>query len=110
VVKVRSNVLVSESRPFFNSKSVIRTTARTSNLIVILLGAGLSVALIYALTTDLFSRNSASVLHNEACEKIKSSSEVCIWASFVSSSDPECGFVVYLIGFEVFTWTSVVSQ
>ncbi|KAG1829230.1 hypothetical protein DFJ58DRAFT_719715 [Suillus subalutaceus] len=40
---------------------VIRTTQRTSNLAVILLGAGLSAVLIYALTSELFSRNSPTV-------------------------------------------------
>ncbi|CCM01637.1 uncharacterized protein FIBRA_03698 [Fibroporia radiculosa] len=52
---------------------VARTTARTTNLAVILFGAGLSGVLIYALTSELFSKNSATVLYGQACEKIKAS-------------------------------------
>ncbi|KAG1885609.1 TIM21-domain-containing protein [Suillus subluteus] len=55
---------------------VIRTTQRTSNLAVILLGAGLSAVLIYALTSELFSRNSPTVLFNDACDRINSSPRV----------------------------------
>ncbi|KAI9512875.1 TIM21-domain-containing protein [Russula earlei] len=54
----------------------IRATARTTNLTVILFGAGLTTVLIYALTSELFSRNSPTVLYNEACERIKSSPRV----------------------------------
>jgi hypothetical protein len=57
--------------------SAIRATARTTNLTVILFGAGLTTVLIYALTSELFSRNSPTVLYNEACERIKSSPRVC---------------------------------
>ncbi|KZT74874.1 hypothetical protein DAEQUDRAFT_659963 [Daedalea quercina L-15889] len=52
---------------------VARTTARTTNLAVILVGAGLSAVLIYALTSELFSKNSATVLYGQACNKIKAS-------------------------------------
>ncbi|KAH9853057.1 TIM21-domain-containing protein [Lenzites betulinus] len=52
---------------------VMRTTARTTNLAVILAGAGLSIVLIYALTSELFSRNSPTVLYNKACGLIKDS-------------------------------------
>ncbi|KAK2462038.1 hypothetical protein APHAL10511_006501 [Amanita phalloides] len=52
---------------------VLRTTERSTNLIVILLGAGLSALLIYSLTTELFSKNSPTVLYNDACERIKAS-------------------------------------
>lgn len=55
---------------------VIRTTARTTNLGVILLGAGLSTLLIYSLTSELFSKNSPTVLYGDACEKIKTSLKV----------------------------------
>ncbi|KAG5648213.1 hypothetical protein DXG03_006168 [Asterophora parasitica] len=55
---------------------VIRTTARTSNLTVILLGAGLSALLVYSLTSELFSKNSPTVLYGDACERIKASSKV----------------------------------
>ncbi|KAJ8596460.1 hypothetical protein M405DRAFT_726013 [Rhizopogon salebrosus TDB-379] len=55
---------------------VIRTTQRTTNFAVILLGAGLSAVLIYALTSELFSKNSPTVLYNDACERIKASPRV----------------------------------
>ncbi|KAH0838527.1 TIM21-domain-containing protein [Lanmaoa asiatica] len=55
---------------------VIRTTQRTTNLTVILLGAGLSAVLVYALTSELFSKNSPTVLYNDACERIKTSPRV----------------------------------
>ncbi|KAJ7129975.1 TIM21-domain-containing protein [Mycena crocata] len=52
---------------------VKRTTARTTNLTVILIGAGLSSVLIYCLTSELFSKNSPSVLYDDACDRIKAS-------------------------------------
>ncbi|KAK7064510.1 mitochondrial import inner membrane translocase subunit tim21 [Favolaschia claudopus] len=55
---------------------VKRTTARTTNLTVILVGAGLSAVLIYCLTSELFSKNSPSVLYDDACERIKTSSKL----------------------------------
>ncbi|KAJ7456641.1 TIM21-domain-containing protein, partial [Mycena latifolia] len=55
---------------------VKRTTARTTNLTVILVGAGLSAVLIYCLTSELFSKNSPSVLYDDACERIKASSRL----------------------------------
>lgn len=55
---------------------VVRTTARASNLVVILFGAGLSAVLIYALTSEMFSKNSPTVLYGKACELIKSSTRV----------------------------------
>ncbi|KDQ54782.1 hypothetical protein JAAARDRAFT_37885 [Jaapia argillacea MUCL 33604] len=55
---------------------VARATAWTTNLTVILFGAGLSALLIYTLTSELFSRNSPTVLYGEACEKIKESPRV----------------------------------
>ncbi|KAI0932566.1 hypothetical protein AcW1_000347 [Taiwanofungus camphoratus] len=55
---------------------VVRTTARTSNFVVILVGAGLSAVLIYALTSELFSKNSPTVLYGQACEKITSSARL----------------------------------
>ncbi|KAJ3750024.1 TIM21-domain-containing protein [Lentinula detonsa] len=53
-----------------------RTTARTSNLIVIVFGAGLTAVLLYAVTSELFSQNSPTVLYGESCEKIKASPQV----------------------------------
>ncbi|KAG6910580.1 hypothetical protein DXG01_009531 [Tephrocybe rancida] len=55
---------------------VMRTTARTTNLTVILLGAGLFALLGYSLTTELFSKNSPTVLYGDACERIKASPKV----------------------------------
>ncbi|KAF4623509.1 hypothetical protein D9613_001666 [Agrocybe pediades] len=55
---------------------VVRTTARTTNLGVILLGAGLSALLLYSLTSELFSKNSPTVLYGDACERIKQSNRV----------------------------------
>ena len=55
---------------------VIRSTARVTNLSVILLGASLSAVLGWALATELFARNSPTVLYGDACEKIKASSDV----------------------------------
>jgi import inner membrane translocase subunit TIM21 len=54
----------------------MRTTARTTNLGVILLGAGLSVLLIYSLSSELFSKNSPTVLYGNACERINQSEHV----------------------------------
>lgn len=56
---------------------VLRTTARASNLTVILFGATLSVVLSYALATELFARNSPTVLYGDACDRIRDSSAVC---------------------------------
>ncbi|KIJ45575.1 hypothetical protein M422DRAFT_166548, partial [Sphaerobolus stellatus SS14] len=53
-----------------------RATARTTNFTVIIVGAGLSALLAYALATELFARNSPTVLYNDACEKIKASPAV----------------------------------
>ncbi|KAI0094562.1 TIM21-domain-containing protein [Irpex rosettiformis] len=55
---------------------VVRSTARMSNLFVILFGAGFTAVLVYALTSELFSKNSATVLYGQACELIKSSPNV----------------------------------
>ncbi|KLO20481.1 hypothetical protein SCHPADRAFT_991838 [Schizopora paradoxa] len=55
---------------------VIRTTQRTTNLGVILLGAGLTAILAYALSSELFARNSPTVLYGEACKRIEASEEI----------------------------------
>ncbi|PPQ62806.1 hypothetical protein CVT24_000500 [Panaeolus cyanescens] len=55
---------------------VVRTTARTTNLGVILLGAGLSALLLYSLTSELFSKNSPTVIYGDACERIKHSKKL----------------------------------
>jgi hypothetical protein len=56
--------------------SVLRTTERTSNLAVIFIGGGLSALLVYSIGTELFSKNSPTVLYNDACERIKASPKV----------------------------------
>ncbi len=68
---------------------VLRTTARTTNVTVILLGAGLTAVLTYALTSELFSKNSPTVLYNEACEKIKASPKVRgLTTRYLSGANP----------------------
>jgi mitochondrial import inner membrane translocase subunit TIM21 len=47
-------------------------------LTVILFGAGLSAILVYALATELFAKNSPTVLYGDACDKIRESSSVCV--------------------------------
>jgi import inner membrane translocase subunit TIM21 len=56
---------------------VSRTAAQSSNLTVILAGAGLCALLVYSLTSELFSKNSATVLYGEACDRIQASPKVC---------------------------------
>ena len=75
--KGQSLHFVSVSRKFSNVISAMRATARTTNLTVILFGAGLTTVLVYALTSELFSKNSPTVLYNETCERINASSRVC---------------------------------
>ncbi|KAF7789219.1 hypothetical protein EIP86_000160 [Pleurotus ostreatoroseus] len=55
---------------------VVRATSLTSSLFVIVFGAGFTAMLAYALTSELFSKNSPTVLHAQACELIKSSPRV----------------------------------
>lgn len=50
-----------------------RTAMRTTNFVVIVLGAGFSGLLVYALASELFAKNSPTVLYNEICERIKAS-------------------------------------
>ncbi|GHJ88491.1 hypothetical protein NliqN6_4893 [Naganishia liquefaciens] len=52
---------------------VVRMTTQTGNLTVILLGGTLFALLTYALTTELFAKNSPTVLHNQAIDLIESS-------------------------------------
>ncbi|KAH9922005.1 TIM21-domain-containing protein [Epithele typhae] len=55
---------------------VVRTTARTTNMLVILAGAGFTLVLGYALTSEMFSSNSPTVLYNRACKLINASPQV----------------------------------
>lgn len=74
--------------------AVLRTTARASNLTVILIGATLSVVLTYALATELFAKNSPTVLYGDACDRIKDSEEASVHAYticfFFQSTDICC--------------------
>ncbi|EJD55388.1 hypothetical protein AURDEDRAFT_155622 [Auricularia subglabra TFB-10046 SS5] len=58
------------------SGKVVRATARTSNFAVIALGASLTALLVYALSSELFSRNSPTVLYNVAIGKIEACEEL----------------------------------
>jgi len=62
---------------------VTRAAARSTNLTVILLGAGFSAMLIYALTSELFSSNSPTVLYGNACDRIKASKKVLFRGPFI---------------------------
>ncbi|TFK76807.1 hypothetical protein BDN72DRAFT_10560 [Pluteus cervinus] len=73
---LRNNEKVPKWSELSTSGKVMRSTARTTNLGVILLGAGLSALLVYSLTSELFSKNSPTVLYGDACERIKSSQKV----------------------------------
>lgn len=55
---------------------VARTTRQTGNLTVILVGGGLFVILAFALTTELFAKNSPSVLYSQAVDMIRDSNAV----------------------------------
>jgi import inner membrane translocase subunit TIM21 len=55
---------------------VVRTTQQTGNLSVILVGGGLFVILAFALTTELFAKNSPSVLYAQAVDMIRASDTV----------------------------------
>ncbi|THH32326.1 hypothetical protein EUX98_g1868 [Antrodiella citrinella] len=72
----RDDVKVKKWSELNTSGKVLRSTARTSNLVVILFGAGLSAVLIYALTSEMFSSNSPTVIYGKACDMIKASPRV----------------------------------
>ncbi|KAH8120602.1 TIM21-domain-containing protein [Phellopilus nigrolimitatus] len=55
---------------------VMRTTARTTNLTVIVLGAGITAMLAYALASELFAKNSPTVLYGDACKLIEESDKI----------------------------------
>ncbi|KAK8861572.1 hypothetical protein IAR55_002394 [Kwoniella newhampshirensis] len=52
---------------------LVRTTQQTGNLTVILVGGALFVILTVALTTELFAKNSPSVLYSQAVDMIRAS-------------------------------------
>ncbi|GJJ13263.1 hypothetical protein Clacol_007514 [Clathrus columnatus] len=66
-------MLISHIRLFLATRAVARTAMRTTNLIIIVLGAGFSGLLFYALASELFAKNSPTVLYNDVCERIKAS-------------------------------------
>lgn len=55
---------------------MIRTSQQTGNLGVVLFGGGLFVILALALTTELFAKNSPSVLYSAAVDMIRDSDAV----------------------------------
>jgi import inner membrane translocase subunit TIM21 len=55
---------------------VWRTTQQTGNLAIIVIGGGLFVILTLALTTELFAKNSPSVLYSECIDMIRDSDAV----------------------------------
>ena len=55
---------------------VVRTTRQTGNLGVILVGGTLFAILTFALTTELFAKNSPSVLYSAAVDTIRESDAV----------------------------------
>lgn len=65
--------------------AVWRTTQQMGNLTIILVGAGLFVILAIALSTELFAKNSPSVLYSECIDMIRDSDAV---SNVQSSLDP----------------------
>ena len=55
---------------------LVRAGQQTGNLGVILVGGGLLVVLTIALTTELFAKNSPSVLYSQAVDRIRQSGAV----------------------------------
>lgn len=51
-------------------------TVQTGNLLIVLAGAGLFVVLAIALSTELFAKNSPSVLYSECIDMIRGSDAV----------------------------------
>jgi import inner membrane translocase subunit TIM21 len=72
------------------TRQVGRTTRQTGNLTVVILGGGLFVVLTIALTTELFAKNSPSVLYSQAVDMIRESDAVSIskgiWPLIISST------------------------
>jgi len=58
--------------------TVGRTVKQSANLGIILLGGGLFVVLTLSLTTELFAKNSPSVLYSQAVDLIRSSDAVSL--------------------------------
>lgn len=64
---------------------MVRTTQQTGNLTVILFGGALFVVLTFALTTELFAKNSPSVLYSHAIDMIRGSNAVRLINVFILS-------------------------
>lgn len=56
--------------------SVARATVGTSRFFLISAGALITLIIAYSLTTELFARNSPTVIYNEACKHIQKSDKV----------------------------------
>lgn len=65
--------------------TVVRTTQQTGNLTVIFFGGALFVVLTFALTTELFAKNSPSVLYSHAIDMIRGSNAVRLINVFILS-------------------------
>lgn len=63
-------------------------TVQTGNLLIILAGAGLFVVLAIALSTELFAKNSPSVLYAECIDMIRGSDAVSTKCSRCRSLTP----------------------
>lgn len=55
---------------------MVRTVRQSGNLIVVIVGVGLFVILTIALTTELFAKNSPSVLYSQCIDMIRDSDAV----------------------------------
>ena len=81
---------------------VKRTATRTSNLTVIAFGAGFTALLVYALASELFARNSPTVLYGKACEKMKASEKV---------NTPKCGLCrLFIDGIILYSWLNTCAH
>lgn len=56
--------------------AVARVTVGTSRFVLIGMGAALTGVIAYALASELFARNSPTVIYNQACKLIEQSPKV----------------------------------
>jgi len=73
-----------------------RTVKQSANLGIILLGGGLFVVLTLSLTTELFAKNSPSVLYSQAVDLIRSSDAVSLVPCFPPPSLSRSGSIFQL--------------
>lgn len=76
---VRNGEKVKKWSELSRGGKVTRAAARSSNFTVILIGASFSAMLFYALTSELFSKNSPTVLYGNACDRIDKSPKVATY-------------------------------